>query len=210
MRRHLPIAVLLFLLVAACQVQQPTSPSRPAKLSPPSRSVTASKPNWNARLLRAAKAGDYDAVNEALRHDASPNARGFYNMSPLLWAVSRHNLPMAKLLLDRGADPNQPKKDGVTPIFLATVFPPADADDLSLAALLVERGADVARPGEDRQTPILWVAFYGHVRIADFLVQHGAHVNAVDRFGQTPLFMAERQHHDDMISFLVSHGATKR
>jgi ankyrin repeat protein len=168
------------------------------------------KPNWNSRLLSAAKAGDYDAASEALRHDASPNARGFYDMSPLLWAVSRHDLPMAMLLLDRGADPNQPKKDRVTPIFLATVFPPADADDLSLATLLVERGADVTRPSEDRQTPLLWAAFYGHVRIADFLVQHGADVNAVDRFGQTPLSMAERQHRDDMISFLISHGATKR
>ena len=160
--------------------------------------------------LERAKAGDYDAASEALRHDASPNARGFYDMSPLLWAVSRHDLPMAMLLLDRGADPNQPKKDRVTPIFLATVFPLPGAEDLSLATLLVERGADVTLPGEDRQTPLSWVAFYGHVRVADFLVQHGADVNAIDRFGQTPLFMAERQHHDDMISFLISHGATER
>jgi ankyrin repeat protein len=100
-------------------------------------------------------------------------------MSPLLQAVSRHDTAMATLLLDHGADPNQPKKDGVTPVFLATVFPPKDARDLSLATLLVERGADVTRPGESRQTALEWVAFYGHVPIADFLVRHGADVNAV-------------------------------
>jgi ankyrin repeat protein len=131
-------------------------------------------------------------------------------MSPLLWAVSKHNLPLVKLLLDYDADPNQPKKDGVAPIFLATVFPPPDADDLSIANLLVKRGADVNHPSDTHDTPLIRVAFYGHVPIAKFLVQHGADVNAVDRFGQTPLNMAERRHHEEMISFLTSHGAIRR
>jgi ankyrin repeat protein len=75
-------------------------------------------------------------------------------MSPLLWAVSKHNLPLVKLVLDYDADPNQPKKDGVTPIFLATVFPP-DVNDLFIANLLVERGADVNRRSDTHDTALI-------------------------------------------------------
>jgi ankyrin repeat protein len=87
--------------------------------------------------LEAAENSEYEAALVALQHGASPNARGFFEMSPLLWAVSKRNLRLVKLLLDYDADPNQPKKDGVTPIFLGTVFPPPDADDLSIADLLI-------------------------------------------------------------------------
>lgn len=183
------------------------SPS-PAQIS--AQASAPRKPNWNRRLLQAAEDSEYEAALVALQHGASPNARGFFEMSPLLWAVSKHNLPLVKLLLDYGADPNQPKKDGVTPICSATEYPPPDVNDLSIANLLVERGADVNRRNDTHDTPLIWVGFYGHVPIAKFLLEHGADVNAVDQFGQTALNMAERQHHEDMISFLTSQGAIRR
>jgi len=207
MARFVQEVAVASVLLTACQL--PHEPSSPSP-SPAQRSAQASaltRPNWNRRLLQAAENSEYEAALVALKHGASPNARGFYKMSPLLWAVSKHNLPLVKLLLDYGADPNQPKKDGATPVFLATVFPPPDVNELSIANLLVERGADVNRRGD---TPLIWVGFYGHVPIAKFLLQHGADVNAVDQFGQTPLNMAERQHHEDMISFLTNQGAIKR
>jgi ankyrin repeat protein len=126
-------------------------------------------------------------------------------MSPLLEAVVRHDLKIATLLLDQGADPNQPKKDLVTSVGIA-----AQLGDLPMTTLLVERGADVNRADEHGQTPLLWVAFYGHLAVADYLVQHGADVHTVDRFGQTPQSMAQAQHRDDMITFLTSRGATAR
>jgi ankyrin repeat protein len=126
-------------------------------------------------------------------------------MSPLLWAVSQHHYTTAAFLLDHGADPNQPKKDLVTPVGIA-----APVGDLAMTTLLVERGADVNRPDENGQTPLFWVAFYGHLSVADYLVRRGAKVDVVDRFRQTPLSMAEGQHRDEMIAFLTAHGAVKR
>jgi ankyrin repeat protein len=206
LRRVAVAAVLL----TACQLQHEPSSPPPSPARTSAQASAPTKPNWNRRLLQAAENSEYEAALVALQHGASPNARGSYEMSPLLWAVSKHNLPLVKLLLDYDADPNQPKKDGVTPIFLATVHPPPDVDDLSIADLLVERGADVNRRSHTHDTPLIWVAFYGHVPIAKFLLQHGADVNSVDQFGQTPLNMAERQHQEDMISFLTSQGAIKR
>ena len=113
--RHLPIPILGLLFASVCQQQQP-SQSPAATIPASARRIAAEKPSWNARLLLAAKTGDDAGTREALRHGASPNARGFYDMSPLLWAVSQHHYTTATLLLDRGANPNQPKKDRVTPI----------------------------------------------------------------------------------------------
>jgi len=209
MARFLQKVAVAALLLTACQLPQEPSPQSP---SPAQISAQAAlrKPNWNRRLLQAAENSDYEAALGALQHGASPNARGFYKMSPLLWAVSKHNLPLVKLLLDYGSDPNQPKKDGVTPIFLTTAIRSPDVNDLSITKLLVERGADVNRRDDTHGTPLIWVGFYGHVPIAEFLLEHGADVNAVDQFGQTALNMAERQHQENMISFLTKQGAIKR
>ena len=197
-------------LLTACQLPQEPSPPSPSPEQMSAQASAPRKPNWNRRLLQAAENSEYEAALVALQHGASPNARGFFKMSPLLWAVSKHNLPLVKLLLDYDGDPNQPNEDGVTPIFLATNFPPPDVNDLSIANLLVERGADVNRLNHTRDTPLIWVGFYGHVPIAKFLLEHGADVNAVDQFGQTALNMAERQHQENMISFLTSQGAIRR
>ncbi len=118
MKRHLPIGVLLFTFVSACQVQQPTSPSRYAKLSAPSRSVTPTKPNWNSRLLSAAKAGDYDGASEPLRHDASPNARED-RQTPLLWAAFYGHGRIADFLVQHGADVDAVDRFGQTPLSMA-------------------------------------------------------------------------------------------
>jgi uncharacterized protein len=204
MARFLPKTLLLLLLATACQHQQLSKPV-PSQGAPLTHRALPKKPNYNAALLLAAKAGDYAGAQQLLRRGASPNARGFYDMSPLLQAVFRHDLQIARLLLDHGADPNQPKKDLVTPVSIA-----AQLGDLPMTTLLVERGADVNRADKDGQTPLLWVAFYGHLAVADYLVQHGADLHAVDRFGQTPQSMAQAQHRKDMIAFLTSRGATTR
>lgn len=201
--RILTLAFSVFVLLSACAGPGDGLHFGRAKPKP-----GAGVNERDVRLLKAANTGNRKAAEEALREGASPNARDFYDLSPLLCAVSRHDLEMTRLLLDHGADPNQAKKDGVTPIFLATVFPDPDANDLSLASLLVEKGADVSRPTKYGQTPLQWVAFHGYLPIAEFLVNHGANVNAVDRYGQSPLRMAKRQNREEMIEFLVKHGAT--
>src|SRR6266480_211923 len=174
MARFLRRVAVGALLLTACQIRHEPSPPLPSPARTPAQASTLTKPNWNRRLLQAAENSEYDAALLALQHGASPNARGFFKMSPLLWAVSKHNLPLVKLLLGYGADPNQPKKDGVAPILLATVFPPPDVDDLSIADLLVERGADVNRRTDTHDTPLIMAERKHHEDMISFLTSHGA------------------------------------
>ena len=93
-------------LLNACQLPQESSPPSPSPAQMSDQASALGKPNWNRRLLEAAENSEYEAALVALQHGASPNARGFFKMSPLLWAVSKHNLPLVKLLLDYDGDPN--------------------------------------------------------------------------------------------------------
>ena len=155
----------------------------------------------NARLFEAVKNDDFAGAEKALLKGTSPNALGYYSMTPLLWT---QGFRTAELLLDHGADPNRSNKGGVTPVRLA-----AQNGDMALTTLLVEHGAEVNSRDSIGQFPLLWVAFYGYIEIADYLIQHGADVNAHDHHGQTPLSMAAGQHRDAMIIFLKNHGATE-
>ena len=75
-----------------------------------------------------------------------------YGWTPLLTAVNNRNYQLAKLLLERGADPNLANKGGWTPLYLATdnrnieggdyPVPKADMDHLEIIRLLLEKGAN--------------------------------------------------------------------
>jgi ankyrin repeat protein len=97
-------------LLTACQLPQEPSMRSPSPAQISAQASAPRKPNWNRRLLQAAEDSEYEPALVALQHGASPNARGFFEMSPLLWAVSKHNLPLVKLLLDYDANLTSQRK----------------------------------------------------------------------------------------------------
>lgn len=75
--------------------------------------------------------GPVDNLVEAVKKGYAPIVRAFAAQVPdldqydrkggtvLLWAVARRKPELVALLLDLGADPNQPDTDGMTPVALA-------------------------------------------------------------------------------------------
>ena len=143
-------------------------------------------------------------------------------------------MDVARLLLDKGADPNAPYMKtipprqaqgninvaaGATPLYRAV-----RAIDLAAVQLLLDRGANPSQAIKDGSTPLMAAAGLGAPRGGDeevteagdrndpidvmkALIGKGADVNAANDAGMTPLHYAAQRGSDRIVEFLASQGA---
>jgi ankyrin repeat protein len=127
--------------------------------------------------------------------------------------VNNRNYRLAKMLLDRGADPNLANKGGWTPLYLAVdnrnieggdyPVPKPDLDHLELIQALLARGADPNRKVkdntltrtiftmqwfyEDGATPFIRAAQSSDTELMALLLKHGADPKATTANGDNAL-----------------------
>ncbi|HEY9229098.1 MAG TPA: ankyrin repeat domain-containing protein [Gemmatimonadaceae bacterium] len=133
-------------------------------------------------LLRAANTGNVSRVAAVL--DEYPDIvseRGVLDghsglRSALHFAVSANQVPVIKLLLDRGADPNvRDEGDNAMPLHFA-----AEKEQLEVITMLIEHGADAIGTGDDHELEIIgWASVFGKAQrdVIDYLLAHGARHN---------------------------------
>jgi ankyrin repeat protein len=144
----------------------------------------------------AYRKGDIDALIVALGDPTDfPNSLHPWELGlgdfPLEYAIYWSPLAFIETLLDHGANPNYPDRDGFPSLIaaLSTDRP----DRLELLRLLLSRGADTARRGLNDWTPLHYAVSRDDVAAIELLVAHGAEINARTRIGDltTPLEEAE-------------------
>lgn len=130
-------------------------------------------------IMRAAQSGDLDALRAGL--DAHPEwidalGGGFQKATALHLAVLRNQHAAARLLIERGADPNRRDfPDNAAPLHFAAAH-----GDLETIRLLLEAGADIDGKGDDHGVGVLgWASCFGVVRqeVAAYLLDQGAELN---------------------------------
>lgn len=109
------------------------------------------------------------AVAEILvNNGAEVNVRDPGNLSkdytPLHWAAKLGNNDLARLLLDKGADPNSVNKAGETPLHLT-----ASAGKTQMAIILIEKGANMTAKDAEGLTPMDKAKKNGKDEYAQFL-----------------------------------------
>ena len=157
-------------------------------------------------------------VEALLDHGADPNARtngtpGFgikvkghlgnlTEGTPFLIAARANDTAVMRVLLEHGADPFIPTRNGTTPLMMAAgvghepgITRSAEHEALEAVHLLVELGADVNAVNEAGDTALHGAAWRERAdSVVQFLVDRGADVNAKNHRGWTPLVIAEGIH----------------
>ena len=107
-----------------------------------------------------------EATRVLLDAGADPRqpSRNEMHVAPLHSAVARRCLPVARLLLDRGADVNARQQGGFTPLHGA-----AANGDRAMAELLVDRAADPSLRNDEGRTARDLAATREHHGLADWL-----------------------------------------
>ncbi|HZP23310.1 MAG TPA: ankyrin repeat domain-containing protein [Terriglobales bacterium] len=180
-----------------------TQPGGPRSWTPLQYLCHTSLPN---RRSAAAEAQAAAIARRLIAAGADPNQRypWFHHgvRRPVLWGAccTVHNLELARVLLEAGANPN----DGVTlPLTAAS-------DDRPVLDLLARHGADANTTWATDGAPTLyammtWGRKPGGIR---WLLKHGAKADAVfEQNGESPLHLAAARWTSDVAEVLVAHGA---
>jgi ankyrin repeat protein len=127
------------------------------------------------------------------------DARG---MAPLHEAVRNKDLPLARTLIQRGADVNLFSSAKMNPLYYA-----ADCGQVEMVKLLIDAGASIDAKPVDGWRPLLLSIERGYTQVAKELIRRGANVNAANHFGWTPLHSASADGRLEILKLLIEHGA---
>ena len=124
----------------------------------------------NTPLQSAAFSGDLEIVGVLLEY-AVVDAQNSYCRTPLNFAATgfRDDPRVARLLIERGADPNTRDCNGFTPLHDAS-----GGGRIEVARVLIELGANVDLKDNTGRTPLDIASQGQHEEIVKLLLEHGA------------------------------------
>ena len=131
------------------------------------------------------------------KHGADLNEASGDGSLPLTTAIYKRNLPLIKLLLELGADPD--KTENYAPILWATLQNEDGEDEsirIAIVNLLLDFKANV-NVSHNHITPLIWVILFDSpqkVSLVSRLISAGADVNKADDNGISPLMNAVFKH----------------
>ena len=186
--------------------------------------VSAPDENNGTPLHLASYYGKVEIVRVLLDGSALANSKDSYGRTSLhkmagggyCYAYGRGDdvIPVAQLLLERGADVNMPDDIDRTPLHLAS-----DAGEVDMVRVLLNAGANASAMNAWGQTPLHLVVLRvknrilnpdGHggdyticIGVAQLLLRYGADVNAQDTNHVTPLALASFLGSTEIASLLL-------
>jgi ankyrin repeat protein len=154
-------------------------------------------------LVRAAVAGDMQAVRTLLRQAHDVDARAGDGSTALHWAVRAEDADTVNALLRAGAHVSVANALGVTPAYVA-----AENGNAAILRRLLDAGADVKTADASGDTLLMAAVRAGNADAVDLLLERGAAVNAGDpQVGHTALMWATRRNDTAIMKRLLARGA---
>jgi hypothetical protein len=157
-------------------------------------------------LIRAAAAGDLQAMRALIQKGVDVNARDQHGGTALHVAAGRGDQEATRLLLEAGADVNARRNspNDYTPLHSA-----AYTGNGATTKMLLSAGAKVNDAAGGGWTPLMFAMLYGRRDVVESLLAGGAKVNARSPTGWTALKEAQMRGHRDVATRLLRAGAIK-
>lgn len=155
----------------------------------------------DSALLQAVEADHFELVTLLLEQGAEINVTG-RGFTPLGLAVKNNNLPMVRLLLRAGADPDRKNDDGNTPLHSAVLMDYAD-----IARALLAAKPDLGIFNREGLTPLAVAAVEGREDMAALLLDAGADIERGHKKGRSPFWLALERAQRPITILLVRRGA---
>ncbi|MCR5220169.1 MAG: ankyrin repeat domain-containing protein, partial [bacterium] len=150
------------------------------------------------------KNGTTEAVRQALKNGANPNAESESGWTALMLAADENGDPeVVGALLEAGADVNRKTGRGWTALLRAVL----GNDNPEVVKILLDAGADAKAMLEDESTTALMIAAEHHPDAVPALLAAGANVNAQNNYGWTALWHAAVRGHSEAVRALLAAGA---
>ncbi|KAM0555730.1 hypothetical protein ACHAPJ_006121 [Fusarium lateritium] len=123
--------------------------------------------------------------------------------TPLTMAISSRCTPITAALLDSGANPNLPSRNGNTPLLSAA----ATGHDETVRYLIAHGADPSATQGQSGYSPMHMAAHKDKPHILRLLAESGAPVDILDKMGETPLLIAAKLGNSQSTLRLIKLGA---
>jgi len=167
---------------------------------------TGALPDPAASLLYSFAALDEDrkAIGTLVDAALPLNVHNPTGYAPLPLACRLDNRPLAKFLLEHGANPNigNDGNDEASPFLQA-----ARGGNLAMGKLLLEYGADVHKTNARGFSALILAAMYGRTEFTTMLLERGADPGIRQRDGYSAIDYALERGADDVVKLLLTHRA---
>ncbi|MDY0122347.1 MAG: ankyrin repeat domain-containing protein [Sulfurimonas sp.] len=161
--------------------------------------------NWTP-LMRAIETDRTDLALLLIKKGADINLDIKGNNSIAYNAAYRGNIPVLKLLIEKGTNPNL-----INNFFGDSLLHSAvNGNQKATIETLIQLGANVnIKEKTYMKTPLHNACDKGLIEIVKILLKNGANINAKDKYGNTPLYYAIRfgKNEEELIKFLLKNKA---
>ena len=146
-------------------------------------------------LLNALNVGALTSAEVLVRHPKiNVNVRNAHGETALMLACLKGHFALAKLLISKQADINQP---GWTPLHYA-----ATGGHVELIQLLLEESAYIDAESPNGTTPLMMAARYGSAKATQLLIDEGADIQVKNQLGLTALDFAKQGNRPDALEII--------